>query len=418
MSLVPNSCPLGQFYVYLDVSENFTQSWAGCSQNSFFCQDAFHARLLAHPCRTLVLTQDTPVAIANTLVQAASFDPATESFPTKDIARTVPSLDMLRALPAQIRDHPHVYLFESGHQWAYTTYEAVKPESAIAFVTEPIFAYDRTKLVEPQVPDCREACYMYLPSSKLVSVPDQSEVPTRADLAIAARTDVERPIKVFYAAGPIGIALSLRQRLYDLCTAQPLGTSRWYCPVLSSVVDPSVTTTPLTRSTYLDVVGRTSFCMLPAGISPERTSMWDALRRGCIPVLFSSCTQPSELYSHSNTFLPRDEGDGFGVRTWAVLLNQTAVMTSDTYVDEALDAISSDQIAAMRAAVAGSLERITFFNEAADDDALAFVVDHMLNKRGGAPESAPPLPAGFRQFLPPFPKVHAEPFYHGGPDRA
>ena len=123
--------------------------------------------------------------------------------------------------------------------------------------------------------------------------------------------------------------------------------------------------------------------------------MWDALRHGCIPVLFSSCAEAVVLHSHAH-LLPAPDVPNFGVQRWSVLLNQTAVMQSAAHVHEVLAAIDDATLHAMRRTIAGLIPHISFAGEAAEDDALATIVRHMTSQRGGIPESGPPIPPHFR----------------------
>eukprot|EP00966_Prymnesium_polylepis_P031285 727498-Prymnesium_polylepis.1 len=118
--------------------------------------------------------------------------------------------------------------------------------------------------------------------------------------------------------------------------------------------------------------------------------------------MFSSCARTSTLESHAH-LLPPEHADGFGPRRWSVLLNQTAVMTSSTYLAHALGNITDAQIDAMRAAVAPLVQRITF-DEArpagalGEVDAAEDLVQAVLQRRHGG--KARELPSGYVQFFP------------------
>ena len=73
----------------------------------------------------------------------------------------------------------------------------------------------------------------------------------------------------------------------------------------------------------------------------------------------------------------------------SLLLNQTAVMTSETYLRDALAAVTAEQLASMRAAVRPYLTRLSYHGGAELDrgmDALDLTVEHMLRREKGYPE--------------------------------
>jgi hypothetical protein len=49
----------------------------------------------------------------------------------------------------------------------------------------------------------------------------------------------------------------------------------------------------MTDAEYAALMRDADFCLCPTGDSPARATIWDALRRGCLPVLLSSCPHSS-----------------------------------------------------------------------------------------------------------------------------
>ena len=411
------ACPHGRFYAYYDRLENISQTRVLCQDQAFFCSSEFEQRVLAHPCRARTLSSETPVLVLNPIHRAIHRDhPTSTNFEPLFTYGYESSLRVLRHLPDAIRWHRHVYLLEGGEHWAYRGYEEVAPVSTVWFTSEPMWARLSSRIYdEPEVPSRNEACYLYWPTRNVVAVPySQRSDETPGELR-AALLNEQRPYQLFHYAGAHGMATKLRSRLYTLCDLhlyhrhrllqmqrlQPQQEqihwqfSNWSCPTPEK---------PLDQYESLRILGQTKFCLIPAGDSPGRVVMWDALRRGCVPVLFSSCDQASVLQSHSH-LLPPDPGRGFGVRRWSVLLNQTAVMTSPHYLANTLSTITEQQIAHMRAAVRPYIARNTF-NELdwrpGQSDAAELVLQHVLQARGGAPlpSPKPALPANYRPYFP------------------
>jgi hypothetical protein len=239
------------------------------------------------------------------------------------------------------------------------------------------------------------------------------------------------------------MAKHLRTRLYELCEAaqRSHNKSNWLCP-----------RKPLKREEGYRMLGRSTFCFIPVGDAPGRVTLFDALPRGCVPVFFSSCAQNSNLQAFS-AYLPADPivrseepetmppagsragffagfystlgasiwhmltklfgGDGlkptasvnaglqFGRRRWSVLLNQTAVMTSDTYLVDELSKITPEQIKEMRDTVTEAVaKRLHFSVKESKTDALAVVIEHMLRKGKGMPTDGPTIPEDFIEYYP------------------
>ena len=375
-----------RFYAYLDESENYTATYHTCSQQSFFCSDTFRNRLLAHPCRTTQLSEATSVVAVNpiyrTLSHAAPNGNAAHKFSRK----------MLREMPSNIRRHPHIYLLLIDLFSMDGYRDVLPPKAPVAFIGgDTMYAWKRGRNIfdqamhhEPQIPGPSDACYLYVPEQRVITLPYYQADPTsRANLA-ASRHNFQRPNKVFYYAGIHGMATSLRRRLYDLCAMQP--ASSWNCPKR-----------PLSYEDSLTALEDATFCFLPAGDAPTRVTMWPALARGCIPVLFSSCAQNIALQQHSH-LLPADPLDapGFGLKRWAVLVNQTAVMTDDTHLASVLAGVGDADVRRLRAEITREVvDRFSFDEEQSHpSDVLSYMVDTMLNvNKGPLPEHGPTLPA-------------------------
>jgi len=312
------------------------------------------------------------------------------------------TMGVLQRIPREVREHPALYLFSGGEAYLMGAYDFQRafPKHATVFVSEPLWAQTTARRgygLEPLVPRQHDACYLYQPKARYATVPfwqPSTQSVTDMDRELD-RVDKDRPYRVFHYAGLHGQSTGLRQRLYDLCHSQ----GSWFCPQDQTVAKAGMQhgTMPLSQEEYVQKFGWSTFSFVPAGDSPGRISMWDCLRRGCVPVFFSTCPMTHALQSHRG-WLPPDDGLSFGVRTWAVLLNQTAVMTSDTYLHRALDAISATQLRSMRAAVRPYLRRMSYDLAEASDDALALTVEHMLLQRRGAPLrfARQPSSAGYR----------------------
>lgn len=316
------------------------------------------------------------------------------------------TMDILQRLPREVREHPSLYLFSGGEAYLMGAYDfqTTFPRHATVFVSEPLWAQTTARQgygLEPLVPQQNDACYLYQPKSRFATVPFwQPSEQSKADMETALnRADRDRHHRVFHYAGLHGQATGLRQRLYDLCSSQ--GT--WSCPRDQTVaaVGTQHGELPLTQAEYVDKFGWSTFSFVPAGDSPGRISMWDCLRRGCVPVFFSTCPMTHALQSHRG-WLPPDDSLTFGVRAWSVLLNQTAVMTDSSYLHRALDAVSDEQLRAMRASVRPYLRRMSYELADADDDALALTVEHMLQQQKGGPRrfARQPSSADYRTVCP------------------
>lgn len=106
--------------------------------------------------------------------------------------------------------------------------------------------------------------------------------------------------------------------------------------------------------------------------------------------------------AYDSYFLPRDTRPGFGVRKWAILLNQTEAMLSAHYVHDTLSAVTDVQLLKMRKLVARYMLRLSWIPTAAAQtkvraalastdvhvlagDASSYVVERVLRLQRGAP---------------------------------
>jgi len=299
------------------------------------------------------------------------------------------TLRMLHRMPVEIREHPLIYLFEGGEHWLFKVpeYDMAMPPHAVFFTPEPDFAASGC-FNEPRVPRESEACYLYGYDERVIGVPFWQ--PGSFDTAIRAEFTSPKPLFVFYYGGLHGRAELLRRRLYDLCDEQD---ETWHCRSPESTAHSAQADGGLEE--YFGHISDAEFCLSPTGDSPGRTLMWDALARGCIPVLFSSCPTSHLLQAHAH-LLPPDTALGFGVRQWALLINQTAVMTDDQHLAEALRAVTPAQKRAMRESMATAVRAAAFsLNESKRGDVVDGIVTHMLRRVHGGPPQPAALPPGF-----------------------
>ena len=399
------TCPNGRFYAHrqelteaeMELERDLISL---CDLASFHCSRHFVERMMNHPCRTLELNAQTKaVAVVHPLTRFFQTPGQFSLLALAAVRHFNYSMTILSRLPSEVREHPTLYLFSGGEAFNTGDYDHKidYPLHATVFIIEPLWAQRHSEAIG-HFDHSYHSCFLYRPSHRYASVPFwQGRVLDTVNSATAlaadvARTDESRAHRVFHYAALHGQTIELRRRLYDLCD----GEAGWYCPRETSLPEPGHQSgnLPLTTEGYVRAFGQTTFALVPTGDSPGRSALWDCLRRGCVPVVFSSCPRTHVLESH-NGWLPADDEPVFGARRWAVLLNQTAVMTSDTYLRVALAAISDEKIAAMRAEMRPFLRRISYSATGADDDALAHTINHMLQGRKGSPEEGPALPTGF-----------------------
>ena len=406
-----------RFYLHYDTVDLATERtyWSHCRGESHFCTQAFVDYLHQHPCRTDKLTSMSSIVVANVIHRAIDNSQLEESFRH--------SLRVLRRLPPAIMNHRHVYLFAGGEMWLYAAYHEVVPHSSTFFSQEPLFwrVEPLARYAEPTVPQQDEACYIYAPSTSVVVVPYTGGTDKGFDLAMG-----KRPYQVAFYGAMHGRGVALRKRLYQLCDSASTGKKPWmcwreflpggqtpmfrrfqqsdfcFCPVGGacnfehvSVIQPRVRIAHLAQQ-----LPHTQPPLFSDG--PLRTTVWQALRRGCIPVLFASCPQGALREAYDPYFVPKDNGIAFGVHKWYVLLNQTAAMLSDSYVYETLSGVTEAQLRTMRQGIRPYATRLSWFDnettlkEAQADldskgaavlsgDAMSFVLRRILTQRRGAP---------------------------------
>lgn len=191
-----------------------------------------------------------------------------------------------------IRRHRHLYMFAAGEMWLYAGYEGSLPSGITLFSQEPLF-WKKLPLKhyeEPQVPAEDEACYFYAPSPSVVVVPYIGSTDDGFNPIIG-----NRPYRVAYYSRFHGRGVPLRKRLYELCNMAPGGNKPWMC--WQSFLNSTSTAkcadgdTQCKARPMFERFQQSDFCFCPVGDGPLRTTVWQALRRGCIPVLFASCPQ-------------------------------------------------------------------------------------------------------------------------------
>lgn len=110
---------------------------------------------------------------------------------------------------------------------------------------------------------------------------------------------------------------------------------------------------------YLDSV----FCLQPSGDTPTRQGIFDALICGCIPVFFADCLSADLAFETMyHPFLPAFRRSHFGVGSWAVLLNATALLLRAGELHKQLLAIDPRHIQQMRRSIAGLIPRLLYIH--------------------------------------------------------
>lgn len=380
------SCPHGLFYAYVnrELLDEVTfgknpNADSGCESYSPFCDGRFARRMLAHPCRTEDVTRALSVAVLNPVFRAMR--PSCTRGKQARAYNT--SIRLLSRLPTEITRHTSVSLFAAGEMIMYQPFEQLQPRHTLWFSHEPLFTRQEVDVLPTDV-DERVAsasgafrhrsipgCHAPIPASNVVAVPFAGHAPVQP---LHSR-DAVRTHRVSFYGGIHGMmyAKELRRRLYAQCA----GHSSWLC-----------WNEDRGERFLLGTVGASDFCLCPPGDYPARATIWHALRVGCIPVLFSTC--PVSIVSGYNAaFLPREkEGRIFGARTWSVLLNTSATMREEGYVERSLSAISQSKLRAMRALALAHTANLSYYPHAqrGTRDAVDAIVDLMLARArsGGA----------------------------------
>jgi hypothetical protein len=314
----PMACP-STFHVHRVQSDaHLAELWATqrCGTPSFEKEAALEA-LEHHPCHT----QNADDAGAVLLVDGLHRE-------LGDHCERA-SRALLSSLPKYISEHPKLFFVPDGPianygqmrmEWPLATWLTVEPQVSCAGETE----YDEFGLSSCWNDAPAATCLPYACHPRVVGIPYIDAYTARSPMEAEAR-----PKLVSYYAGMHGLdwAVDLRRRLYDVCDDD------WLCPTDAAGAQ--------------DIFLHSTFCLVPAGDTPSRGITFTAMRTGCVPVLFSGC-EDSFYYSAYASFLGHDSATGFGLRTWSVLLNTTAVLTDDTYVTRTLQAIAEDQGAMAR----------------------------------------------------------------------
>jgi len=324
------------------------------------CEDV--DRIRAHPCRSSTLDDASAVIVL----------PKVERYGNGASQR------LLDSLPEAVRSHPNLYLWAKGPiESGYHTYKNI-PEHASWISLEPWFngggrgfQHDyftgrpgTPDYVEPEIPDTHEACYPLAPDPyhrNIIAIPYPGNYEKIEEIDIRS---IRRGTAYFYGAGLHGKAKLLRARLKRLCIGDKDCTF-WEGH---------------SHEDYVAKMLDSTFCFCPTGDTPSRETIFFSIRHGCIPVLFSSCPESVILQGYP-TFLPTVPTQAeFGVRDWAILLDQKAVMTNATYVARELQAISIQQIDRMRNRLNDIRPSISFSSRL-QVDAADLLVQKILLKR-------------------------------------
>jgi hypothetical protein len=187
---------------------------------------------------------------------------------------------------------------------------------------------------EPKVPKTHEACYPLAPDPhhrNTLAIPYPGNYEQIKGIDIRA---VQRGSRFFCGAGVHGKAHILREHLHHLCEKDE------DCVVWKE--------SKHSHAEYSQKMLDSKFCYNPTGDTPSRQSIFIAMRHGCVPVFFSSCPNSVLLDGYPEFVKTEPTQAAFGVRDWAVLLDQRQVMTNEIYVAKEFDAISTEQLDRMR----------------------------------------------------------------------
>lgn len=94
---------------------------------------------------------------------------------------------------------------------------------------------------------------------------------------------------------------------------------------------PASSSTPDALTEEADAAMRRShFYLVPAGERPSSATMWHAMRRGCIPVLFATCPRSVSLVGYADSVgIPNDEPLELGVPgNYSILLSQSEALNN------------------------------------------------------------------------------------------
>jgi hypothetical protein len=388
-----------RFYIYEDAACFYNIS---SRKVGFPLEFVIYDRLLDHPCRT----HDSAAAAA---VYVPTFGGAVDDMigrtPQKQ-ARDVPELvACLAHIDASLRSDPR-WLRHKGadfyHAYSRTPdcCSGVQPamrETALAngwtFIIEPNYvdhlgfskemAHNFVMQPWPHAESLqfRHQCFPIASDKRAIGVP--YTVPGAADqrAVVALREEAnasKRRVLMAAQFGQHGKGAGVRQALMRQCLALPA--------TRCSVLQPrnGVIHVPAFMEEASDLSGtillEAKFSLQPAGDSPSRGLLWQAIKSGCVPVFFQSCAAGFWKNAYTD-FL--DPIDGFGLHSWAVLLNSTEAMRNATYVQDELTVISDVKRQAMSAMALSVAPRNTYFTKYDDTmrDAIDVIVDKMTAQK-------------------------------------
>ena len=351
--------------------------------------DRLQLRFLTHPCRTMLFTNDVHAVVSLEYVRAFLEDPYGQKLP-----QTLATERLLLSMPPEIANHPRLYFvctYPIQTEWPFVE---TFPDQATFFTIEP--AYKHQGQIVPWImedyPPKNEAdgCYEFVQyrgshndastgkkKPKVIGIPyfgwgDEKPKESGRFHDLVDIVDGPRAHEALYYGGHHGLARKFRKRLDTIATM----TTKESWIVISDNKHSTVT-----REEFFDMMHTTDFCLCPTGDSPSRGLAWDGLRRGCIPVFFSTCTKSVNQAGYT-LFLENDEPHFFAQPgKWSILLNETKAALDETYVSTALAAISEETKRYMRDYVRKIRHRISFSDDPFDlKDAGATIVKYMIER--------------------------------------
>lgn len=130
----------------------------------------------------------------------------------------------------------------------------------------------------------------------------------------------------------------LRLSLQKTCRAMTNATGGCVDLTLDLPLGKNSTLTNMAKA--VETYATTHFILQPLGDTPMRAAIFDGLAALCIPVFFADCADSALVFEVGySPFLPPHERVGFGVGSWAVLLNATAARANPSYIQTSLEAI-------------------------------------------------------------------------------
>jgi hypothetical protein len=384
-----------RFYIYEKASCFYNIS---SRKVGFPLEFVIYDRLLDHPCRT----HDSAAAAA---VYVPTFGGAVDDVISRTPQKQAPDVPELVAclahIDASLRSDPRWLRHEGAdffHAYSRTPdcCSGVQPamrETALAngwtFIIEPNYVADlgfskemaHNFVLQPwphaESLQFRHQCFPVSNDKRAIGVP--YTVPGASDQRslVALREEAnasKRRVLMAAQFGQHGKGAGVRQALMRQCLALPAARCSARQPRNGAVHVPAYMEDA--RDLSSSILLEAKFSLQPAGDSPSRGLLWQALQAGCVPVFFQSCAAGYWKDAYSD-FL--DPIDGFGLHSWAVLLNSTETMRNATYVEDELSAISDDKRQAMSATALSVAPRNTYFKkyDATLRDAIDVIVDRM-----------------------------------------